>query len=178
MTFEPRSVYHQPVMVQQVLDGLAVRPGGRYIDCTLGDAGHATAILDAAAPGGRLLGLDADPEAVAACKDRLGSYGAAAVVVQANFASLESVAQAHGFVPAHGILFDLGLSSRQLDAEDRGFSFQRSGPLDMRFDPSEEITASELHGFVVDRVRRQAARLGREQTPELYGDHDRVLVKY
>jgi 16S rRNA (cytosine1402-N4)-methyltransferase len=144
MNFEPLSVYHQPVMLQQVLDGLAVRPGGRYIDCTLGDAGHAAAILDAAEPGGRLLGLDADPEAVAACQDRLGPYGTAAVVIQANFASLESTAQAHGFVPAHGVLFDLGLSSRQLDAEDRGFSFQRAGPLDMRFDPSEEITASEL----------------------------------
>ena len=136
-------VYHQPVMVQQVLDGLAVRPGGSYIDCTLGDGGHASAILDAA-PGGRLLGMDADPEAVTACRHRMAPYGATATVVHANFAMLENVALTHGFVPAQGVLFDLGLSARQLEAESRGFSFQRAEQLDMRFDPSEGVTASEL----------------------------------
>ena len=143
MTLDTPNVYHEPVMVQEVLHSLAVRPGATYIDCTVGDGGHASAILGAS-PGGRVLGMDADPEAVAACRLRMASYGSAAVVVHANFASLERVAVAHGFVPAHGILFDLGLSSRQLEVEARGFSFQRAEALDMRFDPTEGVTASEL----------------------------------
>ena len=139
-----QSTYHEPVMTDRVVEGLAVHPGGAYIDCTLGDGGHATAILDAAAPSGRLLGIDADPEATAAARDRLKPYGAAATVVDGNFMGLESLAAAHGFVPADGVLFDLGLSSRQLDAEGRGFSFRRPGPLDMRFTPGEGPTAADL----------------------------------
>ncbi len=139
-----QSTYHVPVMADRVVEGLAVHPGGAYIDCTLGDGGHATAILDAAAPAGRLLGIDADPEATAAARDRLKPYGAAAKVVDGNFMALESLAAAHGFVPADGVLFDLGLSSRQIDAEERGFSFRRPGPLDMRFTPGEGPTAADL----------------------------------
>ena len=139
-----QSTYHVPVMADRVVEGLAVHPGGAYIDCTLGDGGHATAILDAAAPSGRLLGIDADPEATAAARDRLKPYGAAATVVDANFSALESLAAAHGFVPADGVLFDLGISSRQLDAEERGFSFRRPGPLDMRFTPGDGPTAADL----------------------------------
>ena len=139
-----QSTYHEPVMADRVVEGLAVHPGGAYIDCTVGDGGHATAILDAAAPSGRLLGIDADPEATAAARDRLKPYGAAAKVVDGNFMVLESLAAAHGFVPADGVLFDLGLSSRQVDAEDRGFSFRRPGPLDMRLTPGEGPTAADL----------------------------------
>ena len=91
-----RSTYHEPVMADRVVEGLAVHPGGAYIDCTLGDGGHATAILDAAAPSGRLLGIDADPEATAAARDRLKPYGDAATVVDGNFESLERFAAAHG----------------------------------------------------------------------------------
>ena len=143
MTLEPPKVYHKPVMTQEVLEGLAVRSGGTYIDCTVGDAGHARCILSAS-PGGRLLGMDADPEAVDACRHRMASYAPESIVVQANFANLEQVAIAHGFVPAQGVLFDLGLSARQLEAETRGFSFRSADPLDMRFDPSDGVTASEL----------------------------------
>jgi 16S rRNA (cytosine1402-N4)-methyltransferase len=142
--------YHEPVMMAEVLEGLAVRPGGVYIDCTLGDAGHAEAILAAAAPGGRLLGFDADPEAAAAARERLGGHPGA-VVVNANFATLEEHAQAHGFIPADGLLLDLGLSSRQLDAEDRGFSFRRPGALDMRFDPSSGENAADLVNHLDER---------------------------
>ncbi len=156
MTSDIPGAFHQPVMVQEVLGGLAVQPGGAYIDCTLGDAGHATAILEAAMPGGRLLGLDADPEAVAFCQSRLAPFGSAAVVLHANFDTLEAAAHSHGFVPVNGVLFDLGLSSRQLEAEERGFSFQRPGPLDMRFDTSEDKTASEL---VNHRSERELADL-------------------
>ena len=133
--------YHEPVMAAEVIEGLAVRAGGAYIDCTLGDAGHTSLILDAAQDA-RVLGLDADPEAAEAAGQRL--EGRAATVVNANFRQLGDVARASGFVPADGVLFDLGLSSRQLDAEERGFSFRRPGPLDMRFTPGEGETAADI----------------------------------
>ena len=146
--------YHEPVLVAEALEGLAVQPGGAYLDCTLGDAGHTLAIIEASAPDGRVLGLDADPEGVASARARLSSLwidtedGGRAVLVQANFATLEAVAAAHGFAGADGVLFDLGLSSRQLDIASRGFSFRRAEPLDMRFDPTlgpeDGPTAAEL----------------------------------
>jgi 16S rRNA (cytosine1402-N4)-methyltransferase len=142
--------YHWPVMVSEVLESLGVHPGGTYIDCTLGDGGHSVAILEAAAgPGpegkqGRLLGLDADPEAIVATSTRLAPYGDSAVLVNTNFEHLEEAATDEGFVPADGVLFDLGLSSRQLDAEDRGFSFRRPDTLDMRFSAEGDLTASVI----------------------------------
>jgi 16S rRNA (cytosine1402-N4)-methyltransferase len=137
-------VYHEPVMLGEVLESLVVHPGNRYIDCTLGDGGHAAAISEASMPGGRLLGMDADPEAITASRDRLERYGDVVTLVHANFATLGQIAREQGFVPAHGVLLDLGLSSRQLDAEERGFSFQRNGPLDMRFNPAEGVPAATL----------------------------------
>ena len=143
--------YHWPVMVSEVLESLGVHPGGTYIDCTLGDGGHAVAILEAANAGpdkqgvhGRMLGLDADPEAVVATAPRLAEYGESMTIVKTNFSNLEQAATDSGFVPADGVLFDLGLSSRQLDAEDRGFSFRRAASLDMRFDAESELTADEI----------------------------------
>lgn len=143
--------YHWPVMVSEVLESLGVHPGGTYIDCTLGDGGHAVAILEAAGagadragPAGRVLGLDADPEAVVATAPRLAAYGDAMTIVNTNFNDLEQAATSAGFVPADGVLFDLGLSSRQLDTEDRGFSFRRAAALDMRFDAASELTADEI----------------------------------
>ena len=163
MTLNGTPAHHRPVMVEQVLWGLAVRPAGRYIDCTLGDGGHASAILEAAGPEGRLLGIDLDPEAVAAGQERLAPYGTAATVVHGNFDSLEAIALDHRFVPAHGILFDLGLSSRQLDLEERGFSFQRPAPLDMRFDPAQGAPAADLVNHApVDELANIIFRFGEE----------------
>ena len=148
---ERTGTYHWPVMVSEVLESLGVHPGGTYIDCTLGDGGHAVAVLEAAnadgakpGPRGRVLGLDADPEAVVATTERLRPFGDSAVIVNTNFDQLEGVATARGFVPADGVLFDLGLSSRQLDAEGRGFSFRRPGALDMRFAAEGEPTADQI----------------------------------
>ncbi|MEJ7652428.1 MAG: 16S rRNA (cytosine(1402)-N(4))-methyltransferase RsmH [Chloroflexia bacterium] len=135
---------HTSVLPEEVVEALAVRPGGVYVDCTLGAAGHATRVLDASAPDGRLLGLDADNMALDAARDRLNGYGDRAVLVHTNFRRLREAAQQHGFVPADGVLFDLGLSSVQLDVWDRGFSFRRDEPLDMRFDPTQGPTAADL----------------------------------
>jgi 16S rRNA (cytosine1402-N4)-methyltransferase len=135
---------HIPVLLQEVLAGLNVRPGGRYIDATLGAGGHATGILRASAPNGELLGLDADPEAVAFAAEQLRPFGDRSIVRAWNFRHLSIVAIRQGFEQVDGILMDLGLSSRQLADAQRGFSFSQEGPLDMRMDPSSGATAAEL----------------------------------
>jgi len=135
---------HIPVLVNETLEALAVQPGGRYIDCTLGAGGHAAAILEKSLPGGQLLGIDADPEAIEVAKTRLAVYKDSAFLVNENFANLEAVCIKYDFFPVHGILFDLGLSSIQLNGYSRGFSFQHDDPLDMRFSPSQEVTAADI----------------------------------
>ena len=117
-----------------MLDGLQVRPGGRYIDATVGAGGHAAGILQAAAPDGCLLALDRDRDALEVARARLAPFGARVTLVHRSYVHLAEVAHEHGFVPADGVLADLGLSSLQLEAAERGFSFLADGPLDMRFD--------------------------------------------
>ena len=135
---------HDPVMVTEVLDGLDVRPGGRYIDATVGLGGHAEAILDAAQPDGALLGIDLDSHALAIAGERLAPFGDAVVLVQGHHSEIAEIAREHGFEQVSGVLFDLGVSSLQLDAPGRGFSFQRDEPLDMRMDPNGELTAEDI----------------------------------
>ena len=135
---------HIPVLYAEVLAHLDPQPGGRYIDGTLGAGGHAVGILEAGAPDGVLLGLDADAETLAATRTRLARFGARAVLVHTNFAAMAEVAAAHGFVAVDGILLDLGLSSMDVDDAARGFSFMRDGPLDMRFDRAQGQTAADL----------------------------------
>lgn len=136
---------HIPVLLNEVLNGLRVRPGGRYIDATVGEGGHAAEILSASSPDGRLLGLDRDPGALEVAHARLVSYAGRFVLVHSSYTRLAAIAPAREFVPADGILFDLGLSSLQLADPDRGFSFAKDGPLDMRFDPTTgERTAADL----------------------------------
>ena len=128
-------------MLQEAMAALDVHPGGRYVDCTVGGGGHAAAILEAASPGGSLLGLDADPAALGIANIRLSHYAPAVELVQSNFSEIDSVCRARGYAPVNGILMDLGLSSDQL-ASSRGFSFRTDSPLDMRFGPDQETTAS------------------------------------
>jgi 16S rRNA (cytosine1402-N4)-methyltransferase len=135
---------HEPVMVREVIEDLAVRPGGRYVDATVGLGGHAAAILEAAQPGGRLLGIDRDNHAIAIARERLLPYGEAAVLAHGNFSEVADICAAHAFAPVDGILFDLGVSSLQLDAPGRGFSFLRDEPLDMRMDPTAPLTAAQV----------------------------------
>ncbi|OGO36942.1 MAG: 16S rRNA (cytosine(1402)-N(4))-methyltransferase, partial [Chloroflexi bacterium RBG_16_56_8] len=101
---------HIPVLFQSVIEFLAPQPGGRYIDGTLGAGGHVAGILDASAPTGRVLGLDADPQALAVAATNLVRYGKRVTMQHSNFANLKQVAAEQGFVPANGILLDLGLS--------------------------------------------------------------------
>ena len=136
--------FHEPVMLSETLDALQVIPGGRYIDATVGEGGHARAILRAASPGGQLMGIDADPEAIASAKVRLAEFGSNVRLVNENFVEMQAVATRYGFAPVHGVLMDLGVSSLQLDRETRGFSFRRSDPLDMRFSAIGNVDANHI----------------------------------
>lgn len=135
---------HTPVLLHEVLEGLAVRPEGWYVDCTVGLGGHSRAILEASSPGGRLLGLDADPQTLELARLRLSSFGCRAHLVPGNFRNLQRIASENGVPSANGILMDLGLSSWQLANADRGFSFQLDGAADMRFDVEEGPSAADL----------------------------------
>ena len=135
---------HIPVLVKETIGALAVQPGGRYIDCTLGGGGHAAAILEQSSPGGQLLGIDADPDAIKIARTKLQAYSGSALLINENFINLRPICVRYAFYPVHGILFDLGLSSLQLNGSNRGFSFLRDAPLDMRLNPSQEITAADI----------------------------------
>jgi len=135
---------HVPVLLGEAVKALTVQPGGRYIDCTLGGGGHAGAILEHSAPGGQLLGIDADPDAIKMARANLEAYHNSFLLVNENYANLQAICIKYDFFPVHGILFDLGLSSLQLNGNGRGFSFQYDAPLDMRFDPSQEVTAANI----------------------------------
>ena len=141
---------HIPVMLNEVMKALDVRPGGAYVDATVGQGGHAGAILAASAPDGRLLGLDRDPRAIIAARSALAAFGQRAALVAASYTSLSTSADREGFRDVDGILFDLGYSSAQLENSGRGFSFQRDEPLDMRFG-EEGRTAADLVNHLPER---------------------------
>ncbi|MCL2150340.1 MAG: 16S rRNA (cytosine(1402)-N(4))-methyltransferase RsmH [Dehalococcoidia bacterium] len=135
---------HIPVMLKEAVEGLAVTAGGRYVDCTLGAAGHASIIMAHSQPGGQLLGIDADPAALSVAHDNLAAFGHAVLIANDNFGNLEAICHAHEFTPVNGILFDLGVSSLQIGPSGRGFSFQHDAPLDMRFNPRQERSAADI----------------------------------
>ncbi len=129
------SLFHKPVLLEEVLDGMAVVPGGVYVDCTAGGGGHTEGILERSLPGGRALAIDADASAINAARSRLDRFGTRLTAVHGSYADVSDIMEGSGLGKADGILFDLGLSSLQLEASSRGFSFRREEPLDMRFNP-------------------------------------------
>jgi 16S rRNA (cytosine1402-N4)-methyltransferase len=135
---------HIPVLVQEVISGLRCHSLGIYVDCTVGQGGLAKAILDATSPHGRLVGVDRDPEAIAASRRRLQEYGDRVQLIQGHFADVQMHARQAGYPHVDGIVFDLGVSSAQLDNPSRGFSFLSDGPLDMRMDQTTGCTAADL----------------------------------
>jgi 16S rRNA (cytosine1402-N4)-methyltransferase len=162
---------HIPVLLAEVLEGLAIRPDGRYIDATFGRGGHSAAILERLGPAGSLLAIDRDEEAVAAGRERF-SEDRRFRIERGNFSDLGTIAVRHGFGgTTDGILFDLGVSSPQLDDAERGFSFRQDGPLDMRMDRQEGPSAGDWLNRVSERElrevlktygeERQAARIAR-----------------
>lgn len=148
------TVYHAPVLCHTVVAALVTNPAGTYIDATLGGGGHSAALLDALSEDGRVLGIDQDAEALKEAQARLKNHGARFLPVQANFADLERVVAQYGGKAVDGVLMDLGVSSHQLDAPQRGFSYRADGPLDMRMDTTAGQTAEDLvnHGSEADLV--------------------------
>ena len=126
------SSYHVPIMVAEVLELLDVRPGGVYLDGTLGGGGHSAALLERSAPDGRVIALDRDAEAIHVASERLAPYGERFQAVRSNYAKMGEVLAALGLARVDGVLIDAGVSSHQLDLPERGFSFRAAGPLDMR----------------------------------------------
>jgi 16S rRNA (cytosine1402-N4)-methyltransferase len=139
---------HQPVLLAEAMELLAVRPGGLYVDGTVGLGGHAAEILRRSAPDGRLVAFDKDPEAIAHARARLRESGDRVRFEHADFREIPD--RVAGEAP-QGVLLDLGVSSLQLDAAERGFSFNAEGPLDMRMDPTRGFTAAELVNRLPER---------------------------
>jgi 16S rRNA (cytosine1402-N4)-methyltransferase len=162
---------HEPVLRQPVLDLLSPEPGKVYCDATVGGGGHAEAVLEASNPDGRLVGIDRDPEAVAAARSRLSRFGGRVEILHGRFSRLEELLARAGVSRLDGLLLDLGVSSHQLDRAERGFSFMRVGSLDMRMDSTQQETAATLlqrlsedelgdviHRFGGERMARRVAR--------------------
>ena len=163
---------HVPVLLDEILAGLQPQLGGYFVDCTVGLGGHAAAILEKISPSGRLLGIDADPEAIKLSQDKLGDYGEAVTLVNDNFINLEAICKRYHFHPVDGILFDLGVSSLQLDTAERGFSFQLDAPLNMRFDPGQGLTASDIvNSFSEQELAKLIEKYGEER-------HSRRIARY
>ena len=130
---------HQPVLLEKVIEYLNPKPGENFVDCTLGEAGHTKVILEKIAPNGRVLGIDIDLESIQRVKleDRL-------ILVHGNFKDLKKIVQENRFEPVNGVLFDLGLSSWQIEESNRGFTFKKDEPLIMILNSKQEVTAEEI----------------------------------
>jgi 16S rRNA (cytosine1402-N4)-methyltransferase len=135
---------HVPVLLNETLDLLVKNPAGTYIDGTLGRGGHAVEILKRLSPKGRLIGLDRDVEAIEQTKEILSPFGARAVRIHGNFADMKELCRLIGVTEVDGVLLDLGVSSPQLNVAERGFSFAKDGPLDMRMDRTKGRSAADL----------------------------------
>ncbi len=137
------------------MEALCLRPSAIYVDCTLGGGGHAEAILDATAPDGSLIGMDRDEEAIQRAGERLKRYGTRVRLFHENFKNLGTLLRAQGVRSVDGILMDLGMSTLQLTDSERGFSFQKDGPLDMRMDRRSPVTAAALLNSLSERQLAQ-----------------------
>jgi 16S rRNA (cytosine1402-N4)-methyltransferase len=138
------SPHHRPVLYQEIINALDPRSGGRYVDGTLGAGGHSYGILSASAPDGQLLAFDLDPQAISLARETLAPFEGRFHLVHDSYLSLPQHMRALGWQTVDGIVLDFGVSSMQLDQPQRGFSFLREGPLDMRFDPTRGVSAAEF----------------------------------
>ena len=135
---------HKSVLLQECIDALNIRPDGIYLDGTLGGAGHSSQIARRLTEGGRLIGVDRDRTALAAAKERLAPYADRVTLVHSNFAEIDAILDSLGIPAVDGMLYDLGVSSPQLDDASRGFSYMADAPLDMRMDKDDALTAGEV----------------------------------
>ena len=162
---------HIPVLLEEAIEWLRIDPAGAYVDCTLGGGGYAQAIAARLTAGGRLIAIDRDPQGIARARQRLVEFGERITYVQSSFGDLQQIWQQVGAMPINGIVADLGVSGEQIEDAARGFSFTTDGPLDMRFDPDQPLTAERIvnhygekpladliYGYGEERRSRRIAR--------------------
>lgn len=161
---ETLSFSHRPVLLDECIEGLAIRPDGIYVDGTAGGAGHSSAIAAKLSNKGRLIALDRDETAVKVATERLSVFGDRAHVVRSNFRELDDVCRMLGVGEINGLLLDLGVSSYQLDTAERGFSYQADAPLDMRMDNRNPLSAKEVVNlYSEEELRRILWQYGEER---------------
>lgn len=154
---------HVPVLYHEVIGGLQTRSGGRYVDGTAGLGGHSTGILEASHPDGQLLAIDLDPEALELAGRRMARFGGRVTLIHGSYADMDYHVRELSWGHVDGVLLDLGLSSHQLERAERGFSFMSEGPLDMRFDPRNPLTAYEIiNNWTCHEIADVLLRLGEE----------------
>ncbi len=154
-----RDNFHEPVLYQEVLDSLNVKPGEIYIDATIGGGGHTKGILEL---GGKVIGIDIDPEALRFVRQKLTSQNL--ILEQGNFVNVDKILAKHGVFQVSGVVFDLGPSSYQLDSASRGFGFKHKAPLDMRMSPELAVTAKDLvNGLAERELYELFSKLGEER---------------
>lgn len=156
--------WHEPVLVKEVIEFLNCKPGGIYVDATLGGGGWAEVILKASRPDGRLIGFDRDRDAIEEARRRLGGFLGRFEAVKATFSAISSELKKIGICSVNGVVADLGVSSHQLGESNRGFSFMRSARLDMRMDDSQDVTAYDIVNFAgVEGLGNLFFELGEER---------------
>lgn len=146
---------HTTVLLKEAVEGLNIKSDGIYVDCTLGGAGHSSLILTRLGAGGKLYAFDQDETAIANAKEKLSEFGDRLVIIKSNFLYLKEELEKHGVHKVDGVLYDLGVSSPQLDTPERGFSYHHDAPLDMRMDNEADISAYDVinHWAYEDLVR-------------------------
>ncbi len=159
------SFHHITVLLNEAVEGLNIRPDGTYVDCTLGGAGHSSLIASMLGEGGRLIAIDQDDTALANARERLAPYMDKVTLVKSNFRSIKQVVQELNLSGVDGVLFDLGVSSPQLDEGERGFSYNADAPLDMRMDQQSPLTAYDV---VNEWEEEELAKLIREYGEEKF----------
>ncbi len=158
--------HHITVLHQEAVDGLSIKPGGIYVDCTLGGAGHSSLIASRLTGGARLIAIDQDDAALAAAKERLAPYMEHVTLVKSNFRQIKHVLAELNISQVDGVLFDLGVSSPQLDEAERGFSYNADAPLDMRMDQKQDLTAYEVvNEWPEEKSPRFYSNTGKRNSP-------------
>ena len=168
--------HHVSVLRKETIDNLITDPDGIYVDCTLGGGGHSRALAERLSPKATLIGLDQDRDAIAAATERLKDTACRRILVQRNFRYLPDVLDELGIEKVDGVMFDLGVSSYQLDTPERGFSYMQDGPLDMRMDRSEGLTAADIvihydpwwNVAAQNQATDRAYRIGQEKPVTVY----------